>query len=231
MPADYSWKLEQSDSGVGFQGNLGAQYALSDKVKLGAVWRSGTKVALNGSAASTTSNVDAILAAEGLPIATNVRSDVKVEYVYPMSYGVGLSYKAASDLLLALGVDTVNYYALRNETTYLTPGAVFTDTNQGMDWHDTVKVHIGAQYRVDKQLSILAGADDDPCPFTRTSLTLLNANQYDAYTYSIGATYNIWDNIEFGGMFHYTVTDQPESAGITYQLPIIAIQVSASYRI
>jgi len=221
VPSGYLWDIQQSDSGVGFQGNLGAQYSLNDKIKLGAVWRSGTKIQLNGSAASTATN---------LPIA-NVHTDVQVQYVYPMSYGAGLSYRASEDLLLAFGLDSVNYYALRDEQRYLTPNAIFTDTNEGMGWHDTVKAHIGALYRLDDKLSVMAGAENDPCPFNRTTLTLLNANQYDAYTYSFGAVYNLWDNIEFGAMLHYTMTDKPEYLGQNYELPIMAIQVSASYRI
>jgi long-chain fatty acid transport protein len=215
----YSVKTEYNASGSGFEFIGGAMYKPMDKMRVGLVIRSGSVIKLYGEAKLETTGLAAFLG--------NHETDYEQEYAYPMTYGLGVSYDPIEALTLAAGVEVNNYSVLKDDIDY-EDEAVFSDENESKDWDNTTQLRFGTEYRFEK-LVLRCGVQNDPLPFSREKMTLLDINQYDLITLNIGAGYNL-GSVQVDVNYTKVFSDKPEKNGREYEYVSDTYQLGVGYK-
>ena len=226
--SNYSALVDKNASGSGMEVMGGVLYKLMEKLKVGFVIRSGTTLKLKGEAKAKITGLSAL--SGGLMPDVDYETDYDQNYAYPSTYGLGASYEPMDSLTLALGVERVNYSTMKDDIDYEDELAgIFDDVNEKKEWKDTTQVYLGAEYRVNEKLSFQGGLKTDPIPSPKDKLTLLNTNQYNLTSLSLGARYKMGVfQIDVG--YIHTLSDNPKKDGREYKFPSDSYRLGVGYK-
>jgi len=106
---------------------------------------------------------------------------------------------------------------------------IFDDVNEKKEWKDTTRVCLGAEYRVNEKLSFQSGLQTNPVPCPKDKLTLLNTNQYNLTSLSLGARYKMGVFQVDVGYIH-SFSDNPEKDGREYKFPSDSYRLGVGYK-
>lgn len=216
-PLNYDYKVKADGSGDGFEGIVGILYKPNEKLILGSVYRSGSKLDLEGSA-----NVEL-----SINPAYNGKSDLDAKFYHPATYGFGLSYEYTPKLTLACDWARTDWSTTKKEITYKTESALLKNEDESMNWKATQRFRLGAKYKKDETLTLLGGfyCDDASSPKEAQGITGVVDPKLNVF--SIGASYekgNMNSDVNMG----YAFGDRKDGE-LKYEKKAIALMITFSY--
>jgi len=216
---DYRWGQELDCDGVGYEGIFGLLYKASDKLNLGAVYRTGGTLNLEGEA-------DTFLTLTSL----NESSDLRQKFNYPATYGLGAAYKLKPDFTLAADWQRTAWSQFRIDIDYKVPGLLaLQDRDYSADWQDSNRYRFGFEYRPTQTWSWRAGYMFDQSPVRDKSVSLTNVADVDRHNLTIGLGRQSKNNVRLDLMYGYAWGDRKVN-GVSYHQRINVVGLSVSYR-
>lgn len=221
--------------GWGFGYNLGALYKVSDKVTIGAAYRSHIDVNVDGDAKF--SGVDPLLTS--LIQDTGGDADIRL----PQQFSAGVAVKPVEKLVVEVGVRWEDWNST-DELKVTLDHPVLGQSEDAIprDWHSTWSYNLGGQYRLNDTVAINAGYlyGKDAVPNTTFEPLIPDS---DAHLFTLGAdlTFGQWlVSAAFGYEYHEdrsksnTLGDPlsglPElTANGNYQTDIYLVGLSVGY--
>lgn len=202
--------------GWGVEGILGANYALSEKLVLGAVYRTGSDVKVKGDA-ETHSNM--------MP---DEKSDFKYELRHPPTSGVGVAYWI--DPKWSVNFDFTQTYWKRftSAFNYSNQGTVLANTPKSFNWRNTWKLHLGTDYKLSDANYVMGGYSYDRGALDAGSVDLSTVIDVPIHKFYVGGGHkwnDRWESL-LGAVYGYG--DRKEGS-VAYRL--IGWQIMAETRL
>ncbi|AGA32848.1 putative facilitator of salicylate uptake [Thioalkalivibrio nitratireducens DSM 14787] len=122
------------------------------------------------------------------------------------TWNVGLAYKVTPDVTVAFDVQRYLYSDVKSinnpNDLPIAPGALGGSDGVGFGWKDITAYKLGAQWRVDPDLTLRAGMayGDQPVPDTQALFNIL-APGVTRRHYTVGLSYRLDDRSEISGLF------------------------------
>ena len=164
---------ELKGTGNGFNADLGVIYKPIDKLSLGLSYRITTKIDFSGNA--TFSNVPAPLS-QGFPGGTGTAT-----LPMPGNLYFGVAYMLCSDLRIEANFQYVQWSAYDKLQINIAPVTPYQGTiTYAKKWNDEPILRIGAEYKLNENWTVRAGAIEDltPQPASVTEPMLPDADLY-----------------------------------------------------
>jgi long-chain fatty acid transport protein len=185
--------LTLDGTGTGFGFNAGILYKPTEKISLGASFRSLTKLEFSGTAKFS----DMLTLSPFFPGGTG-----KATLPMPANIYVGAAYKISEKLTVEADFQYVGWSSYKELVVALPTGPVFptygvplqTSQTQVKNWDDGYLGRVGAEYQVNQNLALRAGIiyDITPQPASKMEPMLPDADRIDP---SIGIGYKINDKL------------------------------------
>jgi long-chain fatty acid transport protein len=181
----------------GYQGYLGATYKATDKLTLGAIYRSEADVELEGD-----------LNFRGVTVPplnqlTSQLNNAKVDFTYPQMIKVGAKYQIADDLMLMADLDWEDWSEFGDTRIGLSGNGSAIQTFD-RDWDDTWHVGLALAKKLSNSKVLTAGISYDSSPVSDSKRTadLAVDEQFrlsaayggeinEAFDFALGGTY-VW---------------------------------------
>ena len=216
---------EMEGTGWGFGANFGLLYKMSDKLRLGLSGKTGGKISFDGTSTqelytlenpglqdillgNATSAIDSaqiyyLFALENHLAEPDASGDLKL----PADFGLGLAYKPNSKLTLTGEVAYTMWSALDQIELDLTGTdlrGLPMDTTSVifLDWENTLRISLGAEYWVREPLAIRLGYYLDPTPIPDKTFSPLIPDVGDKNSFNIGAALR-FSGLELSYNFEY----------------------------
>ncbi|MEA5115053.1 MAG: outer membrane protein transport protein [Geobacteraceae bacterium] len=147
---DNGSKFSGDGTGVGF--NIGFLYDVSSTISVGATYRSEVKIGVEGTGSYDT---------QVPPYLVNTRG--KADMTLPQQVTAGISYKGFDSLTLEAGIRWEDWSSFRQLRVNFADG---TSQAAQKNWKSTFAYNLGARYRLNENVSLLAGYlySDNPVP-------------------------------------------------------------------
>lgn len=151
---------------TGYAGKLGLVYAVSPQLSLGASYHSVTQIGDLETDGAKVSMIDNANAAGG---ATTLSGKIKVvNFQWPETYGLGVSYWPNDTLMLALDYKRINWSRVMRDfhMTFSSAGDVSLDMRLPQNWVDQDVFMAGLSYQASDALLLRAGVNvaNNPVP-------------------------------------------------------------------
>ncbi len=170
-------QFSEESSGWGFGAGFGAQYMATDKITLGAALRTKMAITFEGDAENP---LMPLMAANP---AAPTKSDFEREMTWPLWVGGGVAFQATDKLLLALEGQWSQWSETQDVLTAKYDDATWDAALTASDgdklylhWDDALQIRLGAEYLVNDQWAVRAGAYTDPAPGPDETQTILIPN-------------------------------------------------------
>ncbi len=138
--------LDADGDGWGY--NLGAQYQLSERVRLGLTYRSQVNVDYEGDVELDDVNPPV------MGVLTHLEADASAKLRYPASWAAGICWQATPDLRLEANAEWVQW-STWDERVIKTSG--LGTITQRLDWRDSWVLKLGAEYRLNETWTLRGG--------------------------------------------------------------------------
>lgn len=200
-------KLEANTTGYGY--NFGIQYALSEDLTVGAVYRGNTLLKFDDGDATFVfpTSTNPIVNAEIGALFPNTKGSADIEL--PTLIGVGVSYQFTDKLVaefdwMQLGWSSYDELKL----VFDKPVGGSTESIAEKKYEDSFSLRFGLEYMVDDQFAIRMGylRDNHAVPDNRVEPTLPEG---DRNLYSVGLGYKM-DNLTIDGYYIMLTQDDRE---------------------
>ena len=178
-PMNYTFDYYSRASGMGFEWMLGLRYKVIPQLSIGAVYRNGSKLSLNGTANTSHTMLE-----------IDETSDYTQNFYHPATYGVGLACKPIPNLLLGFDWAQTDWTTMRAQLDYENEGSVLEDIDKSMDWKRSDSYRLGIEYVVSEQITLQAGYAKDLSAVPDKGVGLTSVNEVDKDVFSVGAGYN-----------------------------------------
>ncbi len=231
-------QYEESMNGWGMGATFGVLVRPSEKISLGATFRTRSTVKFKGEAAI--SNIHLL----GL----NKQSDTKRDVTWPSWLAFGLAFKPIDTLTLTADLQWSEWKTIGvMKTNFVDPGwkvlmALSGDDAREMNWKNVMQMRFGAEYSLPNNWFVRAGYYWDPSPAPETTMNvLIPSYNFNAITFGLGYSLGAL-KLDFG--FEYLKGQEREVSymdwmtkpeyhaampGI-YNMKIIVPNISVSYR-
>lgn len=175
-PLNYTFNYDSEASGLGFEWMLGLHYEVISQLSIGAVYRSGSELGLNGTAnaSHTMSGIDET-------------SDYEQRFYNPATYGVGLACRPIPGLLLGADWAKTDWTTTKAQIDYQTEGAILKNVDQNMDWERSDSYRLGAEYAIGHRIAVQAGYRKDFLAAPDKGVGITSVNDVDKDIFSVGA--------------------------------------------
>lgn len=185
MPGPTPDTLERKLEGDGFgvEGVLGAKYRVSDRLSLGAVFRSGARVGIKGAAKAS----DVYLGSES--------TDFRFLLKQPPTSGVGAAWKYRRDLVFTCDFTQTWWRGFSNKTTYASQGTLLYDTPNTLDWRNSYKFRAGALWNYGTGTDLMLGYAYDTPAIDAASLDFSTSVDVPMHRVSAAVSHR-WGDIE-----------------------------------
>ncbi|MBL4570668.1 MAG: outer membrane protein transport protein [Alcanivorax sp.] len=202
--------IEGDDIGYGF--NIGALFAVNDRLDWGLTYHSKTKFSLEGDTTVTGGNgnlgqVPAIPGAfPGLP-GLNGKYDAELDITMPESVDTSVSFRATDDLELYLGATWTRWSRLQgievnNSGVNAAYASDFGTISEELNWEDTWAVALGGAYQLNPQWVVRAGYARDNSPTSDADRTVrIPVSDRDIVT--LGAGWSPTADLTFDAAYAY----------------------------
>ena len=163
--SDYTGQAKST----GFAAKIGVAYKVDDKLSFGATYHSKTSLGdLKGGASLSAGNASGALGTFNGDIAVK-------DFQWPALFGVGASYKAMDNLMLAADIKRINWGSVMQSFKM-----TFTDPNLGdlsvalpQEWKNQTVISLGGAYQVNDAFTVRAGFNHASNPVPDTYLNYL----------------------------------------------------------
>jgi len=179
----------------GYQGFIGATYEATDRLTLGAVYRTEADVELEGDIKFE----DVTL--PPLNLLTSQLNKAQVDYTYPQLVQVGLKYKLSDDTLLMADVAWEDWSAFGDTRIGLSgDGSVIQSFDR--DWDDTWHLGFALAHRLPENQVLTGGISYDSSPVSDSKRTAdLPADEQLRFSAAYGKEFTDQLGIALGGTF------------------------------
>ncbi|MDI6791697.1 MAG: outer membrane protein transport protein [bacterium] len=218
-PVSYTYTSKAKGDGISLEGVVGALYQISPNISAGLVYRTGSKLTLDGSTKITHTH----------PAIADEESDYEQKFRVPATYGLGLAYHPLSNFTLTCDWNYTDWTTFRKEIDFSDTGSILQNKDESLDWEAVSKIRLGLEYKPNNIWSFRAGFFTDPSPVPDKALNITNLGGIDTDRnfYSVGSTYN-YNNWRFDLGFIHTKSDR-EAQGVKYEKEANSIHLASSY--
>ena len=207
---DGTFEVSGDSTSVGYV--VGAQIAPNDKLAIGISHRSEIKHDLEGTLDYTVPGAAATaLAAAGR---TFPDGDGGARLVTPSITTLSISYGFTDGFRVMADYQSTGWSSLKDVTIKRDNGTIVG--SEPFEWEDTDFVSLGAEFDISDAFTIRGGVAQDESPTNDTHRTPRLPDN-DRMLYSIGATWNMSENISIDAAFQRITIDSP-----TINLPVDA---------
>lgn len=175
---------EMAGTGYGVEGVFGGKYRVSDSVALGAVFRTGADVKIEGEAEVSWA-----------AFAMQEASDFRFTLMQPPTSGVGAAWKFRRDIVFTADLTQTWWKGFSNETTYDVPGTLLVNQAKTYDWKNSFKYRAGALWAYDERTDFMAGYAYDTPAIDAGSLDHASAIDVHMHRFS-AAVSRRWGGLE-----------------------------------
>lgn len=217
-PAGPGTTYKDESNGYGYGGTIGILYQVSDKLNIGTVYRSKMNVEFEGTAQLITPG----------PTLTD---DFNLNWHFPSTLGLGLSYKPKPDLLLAFDLNWTEW-SYWKELSYDYKN--WADMTNKVDAHNTVDLQLGAEFKPSENIILRGGYGYSPAavPAERISPQTPDA---DTHSLSLGGGYALGPlHLDIGYAYNFStkrdVTNSLVNYNGKYEIKAHTVLFAASYR-
>ena len=256
---------EMKGNGWGYGANFGLLYKLNEKLQVGVSGRTGTTLKLKGTANQelfTYNNNDlknillgkAVNAADSAQVnflfAGNnhlASPSAKADFRTPADFGLGLAFKPSEKLTVTGDLTYTQWSSLKSIVIKMTgtdpSGAPAGNSTIMLNWKNTMRISLGAEYQANKFLLFRLGYYMDPSPIPNNTFTPLipdlgtknSINLGSAIkAYGLELSYNI-EYLMFKDRTVSTIADVNNDGFYdnypgTYKMKLYASHISLTYR-
>jgi len=210
MPAHHFFVDAVLDGhGVGCGFNIGVLCDLTEDFHLGLCYNGPVTVPIEGSLEQTL-YMPRIADQEN----RNVKPDAETDFPMPMDFGIGLAFDVTDRLTVGMDVVWTNWEALDKIDIELEgdglDGNPAEDSALELYWEDTYRFNFGLNYVVypEKGFDLRLGYYFDPTTIPDKTLYPSITDVADKHNFSIGANYNLTDNIFFEAYWEHLFTGE-----------------------
>lgn len=203
---DYEYNTTANSSGNGVEGIGGVLYKASNKLNLGLVYRSGSKLDLDGDAKITHTVPSAITepTLKAIITAINGQSDLEAKFYHPATYGIGLAYEHCPKLTLAFDWARTDWSTMKKKITYKVESLLLKNKDKSLDWKATERYRLGVRYKKDENLTLSCGLYTDGAPSPVEAQGITGVVDPELKALFVGASYkkvNLNSDIGLGYAF------------------------------
>ena len=194
-------------AGFGLEGIFGLRYEASKRLAIGAVYRTGSDVALKGNATVGNTN----------PLVPGESTKFRYELRHPPTTGVGIAFKPTEQWSLDADFTQTYWHRFTSAFAYKNQGLFLQNTNNGFDWHDSWKLRFGTGYWVTEKTEVLGGYSFDKAALDPGSVDFANTVDVPMNRVYAGASHRWSDRWEstVGGVYG---AGRRSEANATYHL-------------
>jgi long-chain fatty acid transport protein len=152
---NYNYDAKIRKWGYGFQGNIGVLYKFNEQWSVGAIYRTGSDIKLEGDTKIRLkggSNID--------PFKTNEKSDGHTDFEYGASWGVGVAYKPTKKLTFTYDYrenDWSDFNWPGSNATFDEPGKFLQNVDGDPGWNRAHGYSVGTEYLLNNKITLRAG--------------------------------------------------------------------------
>jgi len=195
---DGGFKVKGADNGIGYV--VGAQFASSDKLAIGVSYRSEVRHALQGNLYF--SGVPALLA--GDPRFANGPGGARL--ITPSVTTVSMKYAVADNVRVLADYQYTGWDSLQDVTIKRSNGTIVG--SEPFHWSNTHMYSLGGEYDLSPEITLRGGIGFDKTP-THDTYRTPRLPDNDRTLYSIGASWNVSDNLSFDAAYQYIAIKKP----------------------
>jgi long-chain fatty acid transport protein len=216
---NYSWGTNSDCEGVGYEGIFGLLYKATDKVSVGAVYRTGGTINLKGDARSFLTLT-----------ALNEFTEFTQQFRHPPTYGIGLAYKPKSNLTLTGDWQRTLWSQFRIDVDYDNNGFVaLTDKDYLADWKDSNRYRAGLEYKPSSKWALRAGYMFDQSALHDKSVSLSNVVGVDRHNITLGVGHQFENNLALDLIYGYA-WGKRQANGVSYSQKVNFVGLSLAYK-
>lgn len=227
----YNYNSDIQADGSDFEGIIGGIYSPLANLRIGFVYKTGSKIDLKGAAKTTypypsTSTPPFAAMSEA--------SDLTMLQRLPATYGLGIAWRPMPALVLTMDWNRTDWSKQEDKIDFTTPSqqGFLTEEALGKDkslgWKDTSKIRLGTEYKLNQDWTLRAGFFTDPSPVPDKAVSLTNLIDLDRTFQVIGAGYS-YGNWQFDLGLLYTTADKTID-GVKYERSSDSLHIASSYR-
>jgi len=216
--SDYSFAVDSDSDGTGYEGVFGALYHIDEKLSVGAVYRTGATIDLDGRATSSLSLI---------PLAET--SGFVQKFHHPATYGLGAAYRHETNLVFTADVQRTDWSSFDIDVDYDTPGTLLFDQDFSAGWNDSNRYRVGAEWRPALRWALRAGYFFDESPLPSKAVSLSNIVGVDRHNMMLGAGYEFCDAWVLDLILHHAWGDR-EVADVDYRQRVTSFGLSLSHQ-
>ena len=208
---DGAFEVSGDSASLGYV--IGAQIAPNDKLAIGFSHRSEIKHDLEGTLDFTVPGAAAIALGE-TRMAAFKDDDGGARLVTPSVTTLSISYGFTDNVRVMADYQSTGWSSLKDVTIKRDNGTIVG--SEPFEWEDTDFVSLGAEFDISDAFTIRGGVAQDESP-TNDKHRTPRLPDNDRMLYSIGATWNMSENISIDAAFQRITIDSP-----TINLPVDA---------
>ena len=214
---DGAFEVSGDSASLGYV--IGAQIAPNDKLAMGFSHRSEIKHDLEGTLDFTVPGAAAIALGE-TRMAAFKDGDGGARLVTPSITTLSISYGFTDGFRVMADYQSTGWSSLKDVTIKRDNGTIVG--SEPFEWEDTDFVSLGAEFDISEAFTIRGGVAQDESPTNDTHRTP-RLPDADRMLYSIGASWNVSDNLSIDAAFQRINIDSP-----TINLPVDAASGNTS---
>jgi len=205
--------LEGDGTGFGF--NAAVLFKPTDKLRIGASYRSSIKTTISGDMKiqNFPSSLQPLLALAGIS-GDDYTSSAELDLEYPAIIVLGIAYQATERLLVEVDFDYTGWSSydelnFKFDRPLAIPGAGVSilpaTSNQEKNWDNVIAYRVGAAYKYNDQLTLRGGFYLDPTPIPDDTFEP-RLPGHDRKLVSLGFGYKAGDNFSIDAAYAYLWT-------------------------
>ncbi|MCX6349233.1 MAG: outer membrane protein transport protein [Candidatus Aureabacteria bacterium] len=176
--ADYTYDFRIKNDGVGVEGLFGLLYHVTEKLSVGAVYRTGATVKMTGTASSS-------LSLMGL----SEETDVTQKFRNPATWGIGVAIKPIPGVLtLTADWQRTEWDTWRTDVEFDQDGLLLASENYDEGWKSSNRYRFGCEFWATAKWALRAGFmwDESPMPDRSVSLAYIPDVNRKAVSLGVG---------------------------------------------
>lgn len=171
-------------NGLSNEGILGLNWKISPKLSGGAVYRSGAVIPIETQANAS--------------FGVEEKSDLRFNFVYPPTAGIGVSYQANPQWLLSLDLNRTWWKKFKSAIDFTQAGLLLQDRQNTFNWKDTSKLRLGSGFQWTEKTQLLLGYSFDQYAIDSGSIDFSTAIDVNMNRFSAGVNYLLTENVGLG---------------------------------
>jgi long-chain fatty acid transport protein len=213
---DYAFGIDSEGLGYGLEGIFGLLVKPTDWFSIGAVYRTGGNINVDGHLHVLQTPVPDI------PTGYDAASDYKQDFPLPPTWGIGIAFEPSQKLTFTLDAQGTDWTVMKTEIDYDNQrrgGFSLPNINEKLHWNISWRYRAGIEYLLNERWAIQAGYayDENAIPDEASSLTTINGLTMQIA--SVGASYS-WGSWGIGFHFdthwYYERVDNRSTGGQDY---------------